>query len=115
MSFANKFNQGKLFDIDTEKFKYKSLKDLFAKDGGDKVHTLDGFFFNSGKYGVQPIAISVKDKSLINLPNHTETTFKDIATDDDAVQTIKDGKVGFKIYQYESHGKECYNITFVDL
>ena len=30
------------------------------------------------------------------------------------IQAIKDGKVGYTIYEYESHGKKCYNITFVD-
>ena len=35
--------------------------------------------------------------------------------DDEAVQTIKDGKVGYTIYEYESHGKKCYSISFVDL
>ena len=31
------------------------------------------------------------------------------------VQAIKDGKVGYTIYTYESHAKTCYGINFVDM
>ena len=50
-----------------------------------------------------------------NLPSHTAETVHEILADDEAVQTIKDGKVGYTIYEYESHGKKCYSISFVDL
>ena len=32
----------------------------------------------------------------------------------DAVDAIKANKVGYTIYEYESHAKKCYGITFVD-
>ena len=32
-----------------------------------------------------------------------------------AVETIKNGKVGYTIYEYESRDKKCYSISFVDL
>jgi hypothetical protein len=50
----------------------------------------------------------------VNLPQFTGDTVREILADADAVQAIKDGKVGYTIYEYESHAKKCYGITFVD-
>ena len=44
----------------------------------------------------------------------TETA-REILADSEAVEAIKNGKVGYTIYEYESHGKKCYSISFVDL
>lgn len=116
-SFASKFNKT-TFGIDTTDFKYTKLADIFnsKKEGGkDVIHNINGLYVHKSQLGDSPVIIDEKNKRLVNLPSHTAETVREILADDEAVQTIKDGKVGYTIYEYESHGKKCYSISFVDL
>lgn len=116
-SFASKFNKT-TFGIDTTDFKYTKLADIFNSEnegGKDVVHKINGLYVHKSQLGDGPVIIDEENKRLVNLPSHTAETVREILADDEAVQTIKDGKVGYTIYEYESHGKKCYSISFVDL
>lgn len=116
-SFASKFNRT-TFDIDTTDFQYTKLADIFNSENGggtDVIHDINGIYVHKSQLGDSPVIIDEKNKRLVNLPSHTAETVREILADDEAVQTIKDGKVGYTIYEYESHGKKCYSISFVDL
>lgn len=115
-SFASKFNKTS-FGIDTTDFKYVKLADLYngnESGGGDVVHNINGLFVHKSQLGDAPVAIDADNKLLVNFPSHTTETAKEILADSEAIQAIKDGKVGYVIYEYESHGKKCYGINFVD-
>ena len=116
-SFASKFNKT-AFGIDTTDFQYTKLADIFNSEnegGKDVIHNINGLYVHKSQLGDSPVIIDEKNKRLVNLPGHTAETVREILADDEAVQTIKDGKVGYTIYEYESHGKKCYSISFVDL
>lgn len=116
-SFASKFNKTN-FSIDTNDFRYVKLADIFnsKKEGGkDVVHKIAGVYVHRSPLGDSPVIIDEENKRLVNLPSHTAETIREILADDEAVETIKAGKVGYSIYEYESHGKKCYSISFVDL
>ena len=116
-SFASKFNKT-TFGIDTTDFKYTKLSDIFnseSEGGKDFIHNINGLYVHNSPLGDSPVIIDEKNKRLVNLPGHTARTLCEILDDDDAVEDIKDGKVGYTIYEYESHGKKCYSISFVDL
>lgn len=112
--FTTKFNRSNRFEVETEGFEYKSLKDLVTEAGGEvEIHPVNAIYINTkGKYGDAP-TIATND-CFVNLPSHMTTTCKEILSDDEAVQEIKDGKVGFSIYTFESHGKDCFNIRWED-
>lgn len=115
-SFASKFNKTS-FGIDTADFTFVKLTDLFNSKqdgGGDVIHPIDGVYVHKSQLGDSPVIIDAANKHLVNLPSFTGETIREILQDSDAIQTIKDGKVGYTIYEYESHGKKCYNITFVN-
>lgn len=114
MSFASKFNKSVDFGIDTKGFTYVKLSDLYAQDSKQTIK-IDGLFINKGKIETQPVFISADRKQLINIPSHMTETAREILSDDDAVNDIKNGKVGFTIYEYESHNKKCYGVKFADL
>jgi hypothetical protein len=114
MSFASKRNKVS-FDIDTTGFQYVKLSDLYANGGGDTIHKVNGMFINKGKLETSPVFIDSDNKQLINIPSHMTDTVRDILSDADDVADIANGKVGFVIYEYESHAKKCYGIRFVDL
>lgn len=116
-SFASKFNKT-TFGIDTTDFQYTKLADIFNSEnegGKDVVHNINGLYVHKSQLGDSPVIIDEKNKRLVNLPSHTAETVREILADDEAVETIKAGEVGYTIYEYESHGKKCYSISFVDL
>lgn len=116
-SFASKFNKT-TFGIDTTDFKYTKLADIFnskSEGGKDVVHPINGLYVHKSQLGDSPVIIDEENKRLVNLPSHMGETIREILADDDAVQIIKDGKVGYTVYEYESHGKKCYSISFADL
>ena len=116
-SFASKFNK-RTFGIDTTDFQYTKLADIFNSEnegGKDVVHKINGLSVHKSQLGDSPVIIDEENKRLVNLPSHTAETVREILADDEAVETIKAGKVGYTIYEYESHGKKCYSISFVDL
>lgn len=116
-SFASKFNKT-TFGIDTTDFQYIKLADIFNSQnagGKDVIHNINGLYVHKSQLGDSPVIIDEKNELLVNLPSHTAETVREILADDEAVQTIKEGKVGYTIYEYESHGKKCYSISFVDL
>ncbi|UWI20456.1 MAG: hypothetical protein [Bacteriophage sp.] len=116
-SFASKFNKT-TFGIDTTDFQYTKLADIYnseSEGGNDVVHKINGLYVHKSKLGDSPVIIDGENKRLVNLPSHTAETVREILADDEAVETIKAGKVGYTIYEFESHAKKCYSISFVDL
>ena len=115
-SFASLFNKTN-FDIDTTDFPYVKLADIYndKKDGGgDVVHPINGMYVHKSQLGDSPVIIDAENKRLVNLPQFTGDTVREILANSDAVDAIKANKVGYTIYEYESHAKKCYGITFVD-
>lgn len=111
-SFASKYNKNP-FDIDTKNFSYVKLSDIFH--GEEEIHRIDGIFVRRSPLGDSPVIADREKGLLVNIPAHLGGTFRQILSDADAVSQIKAGKVGYTIYTYESHGKTCYSISFVDL
>lgn len=116
-SFANRFNKTS-FGIDTTNFTYVKLADIYnsEKDGGkDVVHKIDGAYVHKSPLGDSPVFIDAENKRLVNLPSFMGETVREILADSEAVEAIKDGKVGYIIYEYDSHNKKCYSVSFIDL
>lgn len=116
-SFASKYNKT-TFGIDTTDFQYTKLADIFnsQNEGGkDVVHKINGLYVHKSRLGDSPVIIDEENKRLVNFPSYIAGTVREILADDEAVQAIKDGKVGYTIYEYESRGKKCHSISFVDL
>lgn len=116
-SFASKFNKTS-FEIDTTNYPYCKLSDIYTskEEGGkDVIHPINGMWCRKSPLGDSPCIIDDVNKRLVNLPSHCAETVREILSDGDAIQAIKEGKVGYVIYEYESHAKKCYSISFVDM
>lgn len=115
-SFASKFNRTS-FGIDTTDFPFVKLIDIYHSEtdgGGDVVHPINGLYVHKSQLGDSPVIIDAENRRLVNLPQFTADTIREILTDSDAVEAILANKVGYRIYEYDSHAKKCYGITFVD-
>jgi hypothetical protein len=113
-SFSNKFNKAS-FGIDTKDYEYIKLAEVAKASSPDEIHPINGLYVHSSALGDSPVVIDIHAKKLVNMPKHMGETFREILADTEAVQAIKDGKVGYTIYTYESHAKTCYGINFVDI
>lgn len=116
MSFANRFNKGKKFEFDTAGLEFTSLADLYNNNGAEKVYTLKAMYINTkSKFGDTPVFAS--DSFMVNAPTHMLDTVKEIMSDTEAVASINNNKVGFKIYPYKSEkfNVETFGVNFVDL
>lgn len=114
-NFIKKYGKNFVFDIDFEK-DYVSLKDLY--EDSEAVYPIKGLYINSkGIYDDSPVFET--SEYLVNIPSHMTDTCKDILSDEEAIEEIKSGKVGFTIRQYEKtvKGKKrvCYTIDFKEL
>src|SRR5574344_3050991 len=115
-SFATRLNKT-TFVSDTTDVQYTKLADIFTSEregGKDVIHKINGLYVHKSKLGDSPVIIDEENKRLVNLPRHIAVTVREILADDEAVETIKAGKVGYNIYEYELHGKRSYYILFVD-
>ena len=112
-SFSNTFNKTS-FGIDTKDYEYIKLSDVAKASSPDEIHPINGLYVHKSQLGDSPVIIDSENKRLVNLPQFTGDTIREILADSDAVDAIKANKVGYTIYEYESHAKKCYGITFVD-
>lgn len=110
----SRFNHNNIFDVDSRDFKWVDLETLFNTDP-DKHYTLLGLFTKGSKFGKEPDAII--DGFKVNLPRHLLDTVNDMLDDNQVIEAIKAGKVGFKIYSYHSstYNKDAYSVTWLDL
>ena len=92
------------------------MKTLYETDPQAK-HKVLGFFINSkGKFGPEANAI-LENKLVANLPRHLLDTIKQLLDDNRYAEYIKEGHVGFSIYQYHSnrYDRDAYSVTWLDL
>lgn len=113
-SFAKSFNKT-TFDIDVTDFEYVKLATLYKADAPQTVYRVDAMWVTKSPLGDSPVFVCAELGKLVNMPQHTAAMVREITSNVDAVDAIKGGKVGFTVYEYESHGKKCYNVRFVDL
>ena len=113
-SFAKSFNKT-TFDIDVTDFEYIKLAALYNAEQPYTVYKVNAMWVTKSPLGDSPVFVCAELGKLVNMPSHTAAMVREIVGSSDAVDAIKAGKVGFTVYEYESHGKKCYNVRFVDL
>lgn len=111
MSFANRYNKGNKFDIDTTGYNFLKLSEL---EPGE-IYKLVGLWINyKGNYGPSPVAII--DGNFVNLPSYTLSEVQDMLTDDDTINDIKAGKCGFSVRPYrDRNGASRLGIHWEDV
>lgn len=118
MSFASKHNHTRTFNISTEGFPYRKLKEAYNDPafGPDTVYPVDAVYVREGKYGESASIASIAFRCFLSLPKHQVNMIKDILNDPEDIQTIKDGRVGCRIVPWEdAKGDKFYKIEWVDI
>lgn len=120
MSFAEKHNKTRIFDIETEGLEYLKPEEAFNKYGKDAVYRLDALFINrKGNYGDTPVAVVTtnNDQFMLNMPAHMTEEVEKILADSADIKSIKSGKVGIKLrpYHQRKFNRDCLGQEFVDI
>ena len=105
MSLANKYNSNRKFNISTEGFPYRKLKEVYNDPlfGPDAIIPVDAVYVNNGKYGETSSLASCANRFLLNLPAHQ-------------VPMIKEGRAAVKIIPWtDSKGNTYYKTEWVDV
>lgn len=116
MSFASKHNKGAIdWGIDSNEFPFVKRDEAF-KENAEAVHTLLGIYINTkGNFNDHPVAIC--DGYKVDLPDYMTEEVREILKSEEDVETIKAGKVGFKLEEYvdKKYKKTCYGVKWVDI
>jgi len=117
MSIAGKYNHGTRFTYQIPKeCGFTSLSKLFQADGQGTVYSVKGLYINhKSKFGDAPVVVS--DFALVNLPKHLLDTVKQMLMDDEFIESVNAGKVGFSIYPYtvKNSNDIRYSVTWIDM
>ncbi len=118
MGIANKYNRTKVFKFSIPaEYKYVSLSELYQRNGKDMIYPVKAIYINTkSRYNDAPVVAT--DKELVNFPAHLTDTVKQMLQDDEVIDAVNDGKLGFQIYQYENkyQGHKLYfSINWVDM
>lgn len=114
MSILNKFNKGKLFEYDKDEkrifINFKELKAQYPKE----VYPIRALFINKeSKFGDAPVIVI--DGLMVNAPSHLTPTVKEMIQDNDLVDLVNQGKVGFSLYEYDNEYGKALSCNWVEL
>lgn len=120
MSFAEKHNKTRIFDIETEGLEYLKPEEAFNKYGKDAVYKLDALYINrKGNYDDAPVAVVTvnNEQFMLNMPAHMTEEVEKILSDEADIKTIKAGKVGIRLrpYHQKRFNRDCFGQEFVDI
>lgn len=110
-----KFNKAEILFTNNEKFEeFKTLEELYTEFGSAMKYKVLGVFNYKSTYGDGSF---IKSEGFnISLPNHLNSTIKDIRNDIESVEEINSGKVYIKIYPYTLEkypDKTFYSVNFI--
>lgn len=117
MSIFDKYNHSTVtFDIDLKDRTWQHLEDLYNEQEGN-IFRIDGLMINTkSKFGARPF-VAYDKIYCANLSQRRLEDIKEMLSDQEIVQMIKDGKVGFTVYAYmpKDFNQECYDIRFEEI
>lgn len=99
--------------IDTKKFIYAKLSELYERAPKEK-YIVKGFFFIKSQYGLQCVAMLADKKLLVALPQSENETISELLNNTDFVSAVKNGDLSITIRQYKSktYKKMCYAVEY---
>lgn len=114
MSFAQRNNLPELTYQTPSDLPFVSLRQLVEENGIDHVYHLRTLLLNDkGAYGDQYVAVI--DGYKVNLPTHMTRKITPLLRDKRNVREINEGKVGFRVEEYENERGTFFTIKWVDV
>ena len=127
MGIANALNKANVTEVfnwsrehKDEKLSFFKLSELFDAENPDKVYPIMSAWINSkGQYQPHGVLVTTIDGVkfiAVDIPEFMTDSIEKLFSDQQYYDAINAGKLGFKIYTYDSkRRKGCHSITFVDI
>lgn len=114
-NILKKYNKGRIFEYDTERERtFASLEQLYTNNDETEIYPVEAMFINTkSRFGDAPVIVS--GNFMVNFPQHTTSMVKDMIQDDEIVDMVNDGRVGFVIYSYKGKNGSGYSINWCEL
>lgn len=114
MGFADRFNKGKKIDwkVNTEGWEFKKCKDMTL----NTVFPMKGCYVTKDNgYGEGGVIIA--NGYMVNAPQSFVATIKELMADEEAIQYIIDGHMGFEVQSFVSDKfkRTGYRIVLTDM
>lgn len=114
MSFAQRNNLPELTYQIPSDLPFVSLSQLVEGHDIDQVYHLRTLLLNDkGAYGDQYVAVT--DGYKVNLPTHMTRKIAPLLRDKRNVREINEGKVGFRVEEYENEHGTFFTLKWVDI
>ena len=114
MSFAQRNNLPELTYQIPSDLPFVSLSQLVEDHDIDQVYHLRTLLLNDkGAYGDQYVAVI--DGYKVNLPTHMTRKIAPLLRDKRNVREINEGKVGFRVEEYENEHGTFFTLKWVDI
>ena len=114
MPILDKYNKVGFTASIPEGTPYVKLSELFEEKNPDRIFQVKGFYINTkGKFGEAPV-IHIENL-LVNAPSHLVPTIKAMREDEELIQLVNEGKVGFKIEPYTNSYGNAYSLKWVNI
>lgn len=115
MGIANKYNrQGSRFTAEIpEDLPFMKLSELGESDTPFIILTM--WINTKGKFGAHPVIAT--PSGLVDFPNSMTETVKEMIADDEVIEAVNAGKLGFTVRKYHTnrYNRDAYTADFVDL
>lgn len=107
-------NEGVLFDFPEQDREFISLKDLYNSNK-HQAYQLQAIFINTkSKFGDAPVFYI--DGYMVNIPQHQLEKAEEMKQDEEFVNAVNQGLIGFRPYEFENKSKQKgYSFELVDL
>lgn len=127
MGIANGLNKTNVTEVfnwtkshKDEKLTFFKLSELFDAENPDKVYPIMSAWVNSkGRYQPHGVLVTTIDGVkfiAVDIPEFMTDSVEKLFSDQQYYDAINAGKLGFKIYTYDSQRRKgCHSITFVDI
>lgn len=114
MGVANKYNRGSRFTAEIpDNLPFMKLSELGETNTPFIILTM--WINTKGKFGAHPV-IATAD-GLVDFPNAMTVTVREMIKDDEVIEAVNNGKLGFTIRKYHTnkYNRDAYTADFVDL
>lgn len=96
------------FNIPDE-FEFAKLADLDPT----KQHRVNILYINDNS-DFEDAPVAVTDEALVNLPAHLTKTVQQILSDQDLIDQINSGTIGFTVREYKNKYGKQHTVTWID-
>lgn len=114
MGVASKYNRGNRFTTEIPKnLPFIKLSELGATNTPFIILTM--WINTKGKFGAHHVIAT--PSGIVDFPNSMTETVREMIKDDEVIEAVNNGKLGFTVRKYHSnkYNRDAYTADFVDL